>query len=73
MGKLIAFEEKLVREIDRNYSNNILGLKFWGFLITIFNIALAFIFPYILLKTIKKIQSSIFHHKYIPYIYLYSS
>lgn len=54
MGKLIAFEEKLVREIDKNYSNNILGLKFWGFLITIFNIALAFIFPYILLKTIKK-------------------
>ena len=50
MGKIISMEEKLARKV----SNSREGLKFAGFFITVFNIILAFILPYLLLKFLKK-------------------
>lgn len=54
MGRLISFEEKIVRKIFKGKSKN---LKFGGFLIVVLNITLAFIVPHLILKDIEKYKT----------------
>lgn len=64
MGKIISLEEKLARKISKSGK----ALKFAGLLISILNISLAFILPYFLLKTLRKLEN-IYHIVNIYFIY----
>lgn len=58
MGRLISLEEKLVRKIFKG-QGRVSNLKTGGLLVVIINISLAFIVPYLLLKSIEEYK--IFH------------
>lgn len=49
MGRVISFEDKLAHKISKSKS----GLKFLGLIIVLFNVSLAFVLPYYLLKVLR--------------------
>jgi adenosylcobinamide-phosphate synthase len=62
MGNLISFEDKLTRRICKNNSH----LYMAGLLIVLFNVSIAFLIPYLLLRVIK--PYTVFYHAVNIYI-----